>query len=156
VSASLPVEQGTDLRVFVTKGPGQTRTLGEGWAGYLKPTDVLAFFGPLGSGKTTLIQGIMKGLGVKDRVQSPSFILARTYQAGFTVKHVDLYRLEQSEVEGLYLEQIFDEEGIMLVEWAEHAPYLPGIISNVKIDFVTGEEDGRRIAIDGPVSERLG
>ncbi|MBN2379562.1 tRNA (adenosine(37)-N6)-threonylcarbamoyltransferase complex ATPase subunit type 1 TsaE [candidate division WOR-3 bacterium] len=143
------------MREFVTQSPTQTLEVGETWAGCLKPGDVLGFVGPLGSGKTTLIQGIMKGLGVDDRVQSPSFILARTYQACFTVKHVDLYRLDPGEVEDLYLEEIFDEEGIMLVEWAERASYLPGIVSNIKIDFIEDWYDGRRIVLTGSVSERL-
>ncbi|MBD3286212.1 tRNA (adenosine(37)-N6)-threonylcarbamoyltransferase complex ATPase subunit type 1 TsaE [candidate division WOR-3 bacterium] len=143
------------MREFVTISESETRDLGRGWAEILEPADTLAIYGILGSGKTVLIQGIIQGLGVTDRVQSPSFVLIRTYAGRLPVRHVDLYRLQTDEVEGLYLEEIFDESGVMLVEWAERARYLPGLVSEVNIKYNKGEENQRRIKLEGPLAERL-
>lgn len=121
----------------------------------LEPADVLTLVGELGSGKTTLIQGILQGLGVEDRVQSPSFILVRTYQARLGAKHVDLYRLDTPGVDDLHLDEIFDDDGVMLVEWAERAREYPGVVSKIEISFDSENSDHRIITITGPLERRL-
>lgn len=143
------------MREFLTESADETRAVGGRLAPYLRPGDVLALEGTLGSGKTTLIQGMMRELGVRDRVQSPSFVLVRTYQAKFTVKHVDLYRLDPRDVEGLYLEEVYEEEGIMFVEWAERTDSLPGTVSRIQISFVPTDSEDRRIQLEGPLEKRL-
>lgn len=143
------------MRAFLTCGTEETRKLGGLISEELEPGDVLALTGELGSGKTTLIQGIMRGLGFKNRVQSPSFILVRTYEARLQVKHVDLYRLDSAAVDELHLDEIYDEKGIMLVEWAERADGYPGTVSNIEIIFDAERPDSRRIIVTGPLEERL-
>jgi len=138
-----------------TRSPAETYKLGKRIAQRIQAGDVLALKGELGSGKTTMIQGIIKGLGVDQRVQSPSFVLVRSYQADFEIKHVDLYRLDQAGVDGLHLEEIYSEDGVMLVEWSEHAGWLPGTLSRVEMVFVPDNPLHRWITISGPIQKRL-
>jgi len=140
---------------FETENPDETRELGRRIARSILAGDVLALKGELGSGKTTLIQGIIEGLGVAERVQSPSFVLVRTYQADFEIKHVDLYRLDPQGADGLHLEEIYNEDGVMLVEWADHAGWLPGTLSRVEMAFVPDDPLHRRITVNGPIQKRL-
>ena len=80
--------------------------------------------GPLGAGKTTLVRGICRGLGVLDPVTSPTYILCDIFQGRCEVAHVDLYRLEhESEIEAL---GVFDMVGtaVILAEWGERSPGL--------------------------------
>ncbi|MCK4333883.1 tRNA (adenosine(37)-N6)-threonylcarbamoyltransferase complex ATPase subunit type 1 TsaE [candidate division WOR-3 bacterium] len=138
-----------------TKSPAETYNLGRRIARGIRSGDVLAFKGELGSGKTTLIQGIIEGLGVAERVQSPSFVLVRTYHADFEIKHVDLYRLDPQGVDGLHLEEIYSEDGVMLVEWSDHAGWLPGRVSFLEICFSPENQNHRRITVSGPIQKRL-
>jgi tRNA threonylcarbamoyladenosine biosynthesis protein TsaE len=140
---------------FVTRSADETRALGSKLAKVLLPGDVVALYGELGSGKTTLIQGILSGLGYSGRVQSPSFIIARTYETNPRIKHVDLYRLEEGAVDALHLEEIFEPEGVMLVEWAQRSTWFPGEASKVTIRFAQESDDERVINIEGPIEERM-
>ena len=88
----------------------------------LKPGDIILLFGDLGAGKTTLTQGICRGLGVnKDEyIQSPTFTLVNLYQGRIPVNHVDLYRLDSiSEIEALGLEENLFSSSVSIIEWAE-------------------------------------
>ncbi len=107
---------------IITVSPEETRKLGEKLAESFSPGSVVALFGSLGSGKTCLTQGICSGLGVKDFVVSPSFVLINEYQGKFRVYHIDLFRLEKlSEIVNLGYEEYFYGDGICIVEWAEKA-----------------------------------
>ena len=83
---------------FVTKSPEQTEKLGEDFAKNLKPQDVVFLIGNLGSGKTTFTKGIARGLGIKNRILSPTFIVVRSHSTANeriqTLYHLDLYRLK--------------------------------------------------------------
>ncbi len=114
-----------------------TRRIGAALGRWLQPGDIVAVQGPLGAGKTRLIQGIAEGLGVTEPVQSPSFILIQAYPlpGGGKFYHVDLYRLENPEaVWALGLWDLFDETAIIAMEWPERAaglipePYLRVIL----------------------------
>ncbi|OGM76424.1 tRNA (adenosine(37)-N6)-threonylcarbamoyltransferase complex ATPase subunit type 1 TsaE [Candidatus Woesebacteria bacterium RIFOXYA1_FULL_40_18] len=109
---------------FITKSASETKSLGEKIAVDLAISHqplVIALTGNLGSGKTTFVQGFAKGLGLKARIISPTFILMRKYGENFY--HVDLYRLEgniESEVRNLGIEDIWkDPKNIVVIEWAE-------------------------------------
>ncbi len=86
----------------------------------LKAGEILAFTGGLGAGKTTFIQGLASGLGIKNKIVSPTFILMRKYDNFY---HLDLYRLEgdvEKEVENLGLFDVWkDTKNIIAIEWAE-------------------------------------
>jgi tRNA threonylcarbamoyladenosine biosynthesis protein TsaE len=100
--------------------PDAMARLGERLAGVLRAGDLVLLTGPLGAGKTTLAAGIGRGLGVRGRVTSPTFVIAREHPplgGGPPLVHVDAYRLGGvEEVEGLDLESSLDE-AVTLVEW---------------------------------------
>lgn len=108
--------------------PEATRQAGRDLAQELKPGDVLALVGPLGAGKTTLVQGLAQGLGIEGVVDSPTFVLIQTYPGPrVDLHHMDMYRIESPhEAEDLGLEEYFEGDGITVVEWPERIPdFLP-------------------------------
>ena len=104
---------------IITKSAQQTQKLGEKIGRDLKPPVIIALYGELGSGKTTFIQGLAKGLGIKKRITSPTFVFVKKYHPNFY--HIDLYRIEKfEETRGLGLEEIFSEpKAVVAIEWAE-------------------------------------
>jgi len=113
---------------------------------------VLALVGELGSGKTTFVQGLAKGLGVTKQIVSPTFIIMREYVGkSFNFDHVDLYRLEgdlKNELDSLGLTDIWmDPKNVVVIEWAEKArDYLPEGTKWVRFENLG--EDGRKIVIE--------
>ena len=106
----------------------ETQALGERIGRLLRAGDVVALHGELGSGKTTLIQGIARGLGRDpDTVKSPTFVLMREYPGEVPLVHIDGYRLEGAPaVSWLDVDLIFSPHKITLIEWAERfADLLP-------------------------------
>jgi tRNA threonylcarbamoyladenosine biosynthesis protein TsaE len=106
---------------------------------------VLLLVGDLGSGKTSLVQGIAAGLGVTEAITSPTFTLINEYLAGrCPLYHLDLYRLTPEEVAALHLEQYWEgwevEPGIVAIEWPERLPYRPAEYLQIELTHhpVTG------------------
>ena len=100
----------------------QTQRLGQWLGAELKGGDVIGLAGELGSGKTCLVQGIARGLGVpkKEYVRSPTFTLVNQYEGKLPVFHIDLYRIASlHDLEELGLEETLDNGGVTIVEWAE-------------------------------------
>ncbi len=99
----------------------ETQTFGERLGRLLRAGDVVACYGQLGSGKTTLIQGIAQGAGCEARlVKSPTFVLMREYPGPVPIVHLDGYRLEGAPaVAWLDLDWLFSSGKITLIEWAE-------------------------------------
>ena len=98
-----------------------TRALGRRLASLLRPGDVILLAGDLGAGKTVFASGIAEGLGVEDRVVSPSFVLTRRYRGLVPMVHADLYRVGSSgEVEDLDLVEEASG-GVLVVEWGNAA-----------------------------------
>lgn len=98
------------------------RLLGEKLASALAGGECIELIGDVGAGKTTLVQGIGRGLGADDEVQSPSFTLSREYDCrdGLRLVHYDFYRLQEAGVLAYELaESLQDPETITVVEWAE-------------------------------------
>jgi tRNA threonylcarbamoyladenosine biosynthesis protein TsaE len=133
---------------YLTRSEEETISLGEKLARRLPSRAVVLLIGDLGAGKTTLAKGIVKGLGAAapDDVSSPTFTLIHEY--GPAVYHIDLYRLdEERQVETLGLEEIFEKEAVVLIEWGERFPGLiPANHLEVKIKHKSG--DGREITVD--------
>jgi len=109
------------LLVFKSGSPAETRRLGARLGRLLQPGDVVLLSGELGSGKTCLVQGIGRGLGVTGPVTSKSFVLLGEYEGRIRLYHADLYRLEEpAQAEELALSE-YAAPGALVVEWAERA-----------------------------------
>jgi tRNA threonylcarbamoyladenosine biosynthesis protein TsaE len=107
-------------RIFHTQSEEDTIALGERLAAEFPARTVVLLIGNLGAGKTTLAKGIVKGLGAAqpDEVSSPTFTLIHEYSP--SAYHVDLYRLDSpAQLATLGLEEIFDREAVVLIEWGE-------------------------------------
>jgi tRNA threonylcarbamoyladenosine biosynthesis protein TsaE len=112
---------------FISHSPDQTRRIGWRLGQHARAQDLFLLSGPFGAGKTLLTQGLAAGLGIADRVTSPSFTLVNEYSgrtaAGLPIRlyHVDLYRLETAaEVESVGLDELFaDPDGVCVIEWPD-------------------------------------
>jgi tRNA threonylcarbamoyladenosine biosynthesis protein TsaE len=131
-----------------TSAPAETERLGAELAERLQPGDVVLVQGELGAGKTTLVRGAARALGVTDPVTSPTFGIGHRYRgAQTTVAHLDLYRLAglEDEVPGL-LEDYLTMDTIAFVEWPqEGSPELVG--ARAQVTIAHGGGDRRRIEI---------
>lgn len=139
---------------YTTHSETETLQLGELLAKQLKPGDVLALKGDLGSGKTCLTRGICAGLNVTDPVTSPTFVLINEYESGrLPVYHFDFYRLGSvDEIYDLGLDDYFNSDGVCLIEWPENGlELLPEqhISVQLKSLFESGDEFSRDIEITG-------
>lgn len=132
-----------------TTSAGSTRQLGERIAAKLGPNDVVALYGELGAGKTTLIQGIAKGLGISNWVTSPTFTIINEFPGELPLYHIDLYRLECiGDIEDMGIEEYFTKGGVTVVEWAEKMKeLLPEDTINIKIQMTS--ENTRKFEIKG-------
>lgn len=149
-----------DAWELITSGEEQTRRVGFLLGELLRPGDVVALHGPLGAGKTRLVQGIAAGMGVSRPVTSPTFILMNFYPAqdGRVLCHIDCYRLADPVEEAYQLgwDQELGDEAVCVVEWAERiASLLPADHLAVHIEML--DDDRRRLRFQGggPRSEAL-
>ncbi|MEW6496862.1 MAG: tRNA (adenosine(37)-N6)-threonylcarbamoyltransferase complex ATPase subunit type 1 TsaE [Cyanobacteriota bacterium] len=136
-------------KIFLTDTEA-TRSLGVKLGKSLPAGSVILLEGDLGAGKTTLIQGIGEGLGIPDPIVSPTFTLINEYLEGrIPLYHLDLYRLEPSEVEALNLESYWEgfdfPLGIVAIEWAERLPYEPS--SYLHLCLTYSKEGGRQVEL---------
>ncbi len=132
-----------------TSSVEETRDVGAAVATLARPGDVIVLAGDLGAGKTAFAQGFGRGLGVTERITSPTFTLVHVYDTGrLPVHHLDVYRLDQlSEALDLGLAEMLDEGGVVLVEWGDAiAPLLPHDYLEVRLTFGDSDDD-RRLAI---------
>lgn len=115
--------------------------------------EVFALYGEVGTGKTALIRGMAAGLGAAPRtVSSPTFVLIHEYQGRLSLAHADLYRLESAEtLPHLGLEEYFDGETVVAVEWAERAGNeLPLDRAEIRIAHRSATERDIMITTTGP------
>ncbi|TAM79245.1 MAG: tRNA (adenosine(37)-N6)-threonylcarbamoyltransferase complex ATPase subunit type 1 TsaE [Acidobacteria bacterium] len=136
---------------FVTHSPEETVELGAKLAWQLPYPCLLILEGELGSGKTTLVKGIVSGLGVarQEDVTSPSFTLVHEYGTDRKVYHADLYRVEGvREQSTLGLEDLLEQEAMVIVEWGEKL-IDQNIEAQVRIRMELLEGEYRRVTIEG-------
>ena len=110
------------MATLISRSPAETAQLGELWGRQAQAGCVVGLTGDLGAGKTELVKGIARGLGVVDRVHSPTFALIHQYNGGrLPLFHLDLYRLDTREqIVGAGLEQYLSRpKGVAVIEWAE-------------------------------------
>ncbi len=104
--------------IIECKTEADTLSAGHRLAGLLRPSDVILLAGELGSGKTIFTCGVAEGLGIRDRVTSPSFVLVRRYLGFLPLIHADAYRLgSMAELEDLGLDD--DPDAVLIVEWGD-------------------------------------
>jgi tRNA threonylcarbamoyladenosine biosynthesis protein TsaE len=129
-----------------TSSEEETAAAGETLAATLRAGDVILLFGELGAGKTAFVRGLARGLGAPEAdVSSPTFTLVQEYEGRVTLYHVDLYRLEPNELEGLGLEELISGDGVVAIEWAERWHGRPDDVIEVQLEHAG--EDRRRVTI---------
>lgn len=139
----------------VTDGPAATEVLGERLAQGLRPGDVVLVVGELGSGKTTLIRGAARGLGVAEPVVSPTFTIGRRYRGRVPISHLDLYRLDDpgAEEPGL-LDDYLTPDAIAFIEWPGAASVedleRDGVRVALRVELSHAGQDRREIRVSTP------
>ena len=136
---------------YITKSPSETEALGAALARVLQPGTVIAYRGDLGAGKTAFTRGLAKGLGVQERVTSPTYTIVNEYLGGrMPLFHFDMYRLgSEDELFDIGWEDYLDRGGVCAVEWSEN---VWGAMEDAIVITVTRlDEDTRKIEIEGGV-----
>ena len=138
-----------------TTSADETMALGERLGKHLAPGDVIALYGDLGAGKTTLAKGIAAGMGLAADIHSPTFTLIHEHPGTVPLYHIDLYRLStELEVETLGLEEYIYSDGVTVIEWGEKiGSFLPAERLDITLRM-TGDTD--RELVFETRSERLG
>ena len=135
----------------ITKSPEQTELLGKKLAAFLRPGDVIAYYGDLGAGKTAFTRGLAAGLGIREAVTSPTYTIVNEYLSGrMPLFHFDMYRLSSSEeLFDIGWEDYLARGGVCAVEWSENvADALTDAIS-ITIEKNPAQLDWRKITIEG-------
>ena len=136
--------------IYHTKSAVETEALGERLAGKLQGGEEIAFTGDLGAGKTAFTRGLARGLGITDRVTSPTFTIVNEYEGGrLPLFHFDMYRLSCSdELYDIGWEDYLARGGVCAVEWSE-------IVEDaleadaIRVDIKNDGGDCRSVAITG-------
>ncbi|WP_299024466.1 tRNA (adenosine(37)-N6)-threonylcarbamoyltransferase complex ATPase subunit type 1 TsaE [uncultured Thermanaerothrix sp.] len=140
----MPILDAHTLELF-SRSPEQTRRLGMRLGALMRPGDVVCLQGDLGTGKTTLVQGIARGWGSLDPVSSPTFVLINVYRRpeGRMLFHLDAYRLNSLE-EAIDLDiDALLSEGALVIEWPERIdPILPPERLWVTLTWISEEQRG--------------
>lgn len=130
---------------------------GEDFSGVLRSGDIVLLSGPLGAGKTTFVKGVAKGLGVSERITSPTFTMVREHRCANdrgidTLQHCDVYRVASlAEVVDLGLGELVEESGVALVEWGELASSVFGR-DVLTVDFTLDDDEGRTLDVGGALA----
>ena len=139
---------------IITNSPAETEDAGASLAARLEPGSVIAFTGDLGAGKTAFTRGLARGLGVTERVTSPTFTIVNEYEGGrMPLFHFDMYRLGSSdELFDIGWEDYLRRGGVCAVEWSEN---IAGALEPdaVRVDIRRGSSDQERVITVTGVSE---
>ncbi len=137
------------MGTFISNSPEATFRFGEKLGKAAQPGWVIGLDGDLGAGKTHCVKGIAAGLGITERVTSPTFALVNEYAGGrLPLAHLDLYRLEtMKSILGAGLDDYFETAGVTVVEWMDR--WVGGIPPRfIRLRFVVLDGDSRRIDHD--------
>jgi len=127
---------------WVAQSADEMRALAASLGKLVAPGDAVALVGDLGAGKTVFVQGLAAGLGDPGPVTIPTFTLTHAYEGGrTTLFHADLYRLErEAELEDVGLDDIFRQDGVAVVEWADRFPHvMPEDRLELRLEVVDAE-----------------
>ncbi len=130
---------------YRTHSESETETVGEALAATLSPGTVIAFTGDLGAGKTAFTRGLARGLGIGERVTSPTFTIVNEYEGGrLPLFHFDMYRLESSEeLFDIGWEDYLRRGGVCAVEWSEKVA--DALVGALRVDIRRGEGERDRV-----------
>jgi tRNA threonylcarbamoyladenosine biosynthesis protein TsaE len=147
-------------RCFHSHSAAQTRKLGRALGERLRGGDVVAIRGPLGAGKTCLVQGLAEGLGVDPNVPvtSPTFGIVAEYPGRAWLRHADFYRVESyARLLDAGFDDLSDASGVLVVEWPERFPdAVPGDRLEIRIDPGPGVEERQiRISARGERARKI-
>jgi tRNA threonylcarbamoyladenosine biosynthesis protein TsaE len=137
---------------FFSHSPEQTRRLGIHLGGFLRPGDVICLEGNLGSGKTTLVQGVARGWGAMDPVSSPTYVIVNQYRRpdGQVMSHLDAYRLANAMEAEILDVDLMLENGPVIVEWPERiAEVLPKESLWIRLKYTSMEHRAMMISPQG-------
>tara|TARA_Y100001933_G_scaffold210966_1_gene215513 strand:+ start:407 stop:841 length:435 start_codon:yes stop_codon:yes gene_type:complete len=135
------------------KNTSETISFGKDFVANLKPKSIVILKGPIGAGKTSLVQGIGQGLCIKEAITSPTFALSHHYESGsMHLIHMDLYRIESSlSARELFIEEeeeLDTNNGVLIIEWPELIEPILDIYWKIEINYAYKE--GRNINIYEP------
>jgi tRNA threonylcarbamoyladenosine biosynthesis protein TsaE len=139
------------MATFISHSLAETESLGESFGRAAKHGLVIALSGELGAGKTQLVKGLARGLGITARVHSPTFTLVNEYAGGrLRLFHLDLYRLKSpAQILSAGLEEFLQPDGVAVVEWAERIYDLRLTIDDLrKVQIEIVSETERKIIYD--------
>ena len=134
---------------YITKSPSETEAVGAALARVLQPGTVIAYRGDLGAGKTAFTRGLARGLGVTERVTSPTYTIVNEYLGGrMPLFHFDMYRLgSEDELFDIGWEDYLERGGVCAVEWSEN---VWGAMEHAIVITITRlSEETRKIEIEG-------
>ncbi|MFH0811198.1 MAG: tRNA (adenosine(37)-N6)-threonylcarbamoyltransferase complex ATPase subunit type 1 TsaE [Pseudomonadota bacterium] len=133
-----------------------TERLGEACGRLAEPGDVIALVGDLGSGKTTFVRGLARGLEVPPEVAvaSPTFTLVNEYSGRLSLYHLDLYRVGREGQAGLGLDEYLYGDGVAAVEWAERLAEMPPVRLEIRLGHFPPDTGEHRLAEMVPFGER--
>ncbi|MGD2187079.1 MAG: tRNA (adenosine(37)-N6)-threonylcarbamoyltransferase complex ATPase subunit type 1 TsaE [Desulfobacterales bacterium] len=134
---------------ITTHSVTETRQLGQTLGAGIHQSIIIALTGDLGSGKTSFVQGLAKGLDVSEKyyITSPTFTLISEYPGRYRLFHVDLYRIEHiPELEEIGLDEVLDQDAVIAIEWADKLP--EGTLSgHLLFQFKLISDESRQIDI---------
>ncbi|HOO26529.1 MAG TPA: tRNA (adenosine(37)-N6)-threonylcarbamoyltransferase complex ATPase subunit type 1 TsaE [Clostridiales bacterium] len=132
---------------IISNNAVETQKIAYELASRLKSGDVLAFFAPMGAGKTTFIKGLAMGLGLGDCVHSPTFTIVHEYRGPVSLFHFDMYRVESfDDLESTAYYDYLAENGIIAIEWSENIENaLPE--RYFKVEIIPIDEEKRHIVV---------
>jgi tRNA threonylcarbamoyladenosine biosynthesis protein TsaE len=136
---------------LISRNPAETQIIGEKLGMLAEPGDLFLLIGNLGSGKTTLTQGIARGLGSPENALSPTFVLMRELNGRLPLYHIDLYRLDRiEEVSDLGLDDYLFGNGLCVIEWAEKGlAVLPPEHLTIRINYLDDNSRGLEFIPEG-------
>lgn len=137
------------MQTFITNSEHETEELGARLAGVLHGGNVVAMFGDLGSGKTALVRGMARGMGLQARVTSPTFTIVNEYLGPVDLIHFDMYRLHSSdELFDIGWEDYLSRGAVCAVEWSENVEDA-FFGDEIKVSFKKLSDTSREITIEG-------
>lgn len=132
---------------LISRSERDTMRLGMELGRLLRGGEVILLEGPLGSGKTTLVKGMARGLGVGREVTSPSFVLEKTYEGRRPLRHIDLYRLQRDEAAEFCEALEIHPDEVLVIEWAQRVAAVWSYEMRIEMDYGDEGDNVRRITL---------